>query len=74
MVKRPQFLYPYARYRGTFTPENLLFNANLQEFSYRVMYIANLETAGKLPPQEAYQRLENLWEKLKASRPQPNLD
>ena len=33
--------------RGQVKPENLLFNANLQEFAQRVMVIANLETAGK---------------------------
>lgn len=27
------FLYPHSRYRGQFTPQNLVFDANLQELA-----------------------------------------
>ncbi len=64
------FLYPHSRYRGNFTPENLLFNANLQEFSQRVVYISNLETNGKLTPEESYQQIRILWKQLKKSKKQ----
>lgn len=42
------FLYPRASYRGPVQPEQLVFNANLQEFAHRVSYISNLNTNGKL--------------------------
>lgn len=62
-----QFLYPQSRYRGDVKPQNLVFNANLQEFSQRVGYIANLETNGKLSPQEAYHQIRELWQELENS-------
>ena len=47
------FIYPHSHYRGQVKPENLLFNANLQEFAQRVMVITSLETAGKITPEES---------------------
>jgi hypothetical protein len=66
-MKLNQYLYPHASYRGTIKPENLVFNANLQEFAQRIGYIANLETAGKISPREAYEKANALWESLEAS-------
>lgn len=63
-----QFLSPRSRYYGRFTPQNLAFNANLQEFALRVNTICGLETGGKLTPVEAYQQLQHLWRQLEASR------
>ncbi|NEO42002.1 MAG: hypothetical protein F6J90_39040 [Moorea sp. SIOASIH] len=68
MVDPSDFLHPRSPYHGQFKPENLVFNANLQEFAQRVSYICNLETAGKLPPQEAYQQIKQLWKDLKQSK------
>jgi hypothetical protein len=51
-------------------PENLVFNANLQEFSQRVSYICDLETNGKLTPNEAVQQLRVLWDQLQQSHQQ----
>ncbi len=65
---KEKFLYPTSRYQGDFTPQNLAFNANLQEFAQRVSYICGLETGGKLPPQEAYNQIKALWKQLKKSR------
>ncbi|WP_190473747.1 MULTISPECIES: hypothetical protein [Oscillatoriales] len=62
------FLYPRGRYYGAFTPEQLAFNANLQEFAQKVAYIAALETGGKILPEEAYQKIKSLWKQLKRSR------
>ncbi|HEY9671618.1 MAG TPA: hypothetical protein V6D11_09260 [Waterburya sp.] len=59
------FLYRHRRYHGQFTPEALVFNANLQEFAQRVSYICNLQTNGKLSIEESYQRINELWEQLK---------
>jgi hypothetical protein len=64
------FLLPRSRYRGQVKPENLVFNANLQEFSHRVGYICGLETNGKLSPEESYQEIRALWKSLKHSRKQ----
>lgn len=61
------FLLPRSRYRGQVKPENLVFNANLQEFSQRISYISNLETNGKLSPTEAYQQISELWDTLSRS-------
>ena len=66
--EKEQFLYPRSSYRGEFTPENMLFNANLQEFAQRVSYICNLETAGKLKSGDAYRRIKELWKQLKQSK------
>jgi polyhydroxyalkanoate synthesis regulator phasin len=48
----------------------LVFNANLQEFAQRVSLIANLETSGKLSPEESYKQVKALWKQLKTSKKQ----
>jgi hypothetical protein len=68
MSTKSNFLFPQSRYRGNFKPENLVFNANLQEFSQRVSYITNLETNGKMTPEESYREIKALWKSLKQSK------
>lgn len=70
MADQHNFLYPRSRYRGQVKPENLVFNANLQEFSQRVSYICCLETGGKMTPEESFQEIRSLWKQLKKSRKQ----
>ncbi len=70
MTDRSDFLYPRSRYHGKVKPENLVFNANLQEFAQQVSYICNLETAGKISSEEAYQKIRLLWKQLKQSKKQ----
>lgn len=65
---RHNFLYPHSRYRGQFTPQNLVFDANLQEFAQRVTYICSLETNGKLSPEAAYLEIKEMWQQLKQSK------
>lgn len=65
---KDSFIYPQSRYYGKFKPEYLVFNANLQEFAQRVSYLANLETGGKLSPEEAYNKIKELWHQLKDSK------
>ncbi len=65
---KDRFLFPKHPYHGTFTPEKLIFNANLQEFAQEAEYIAGLHSNGKISTEEAYQRLKRLWHKLKASQ------
>lgn len=65
------FLYPKANYHGDFSPSNpnsLVFDANLQEFAQKVVYICGLETNGKVSTKEAYDRIKQLWRDLKASK------
>ena len=64
------FLYPRSPYYGKAKPQNLVFNANLQEFSQRVSLIANLQTNGKLSPEESYTQVEALWQQLQTSKKQ----
>ncbi len=67
---KDNYLYPRSSYRGNFKPENLVFNSNLQEFAQRVSYICNLETAGKISPEQAYHQIKDLWKLLKHSKHQ----
>lgn len=69
-----KFLYPHRRYYGQVKPENLVFNANLQEFTQKVGYITSLETSGKISPQEAYQQIKTLWKQLKHSKKELGID
>jgi hypothetical protein len=66
--EKDNFFHPIGRYRGEFTPEHLAFNANLQEFAQRVSLICGLETGGKIPPDEAYDSIKELWRNLKESK------
>ena len=69
--KQPEinsFLYSRNRYYGHFSPQDLAFNANLQEFSQRIGYICALETGGKLTSMEAYSQIRQLWKQLKKSK------
>jgi hypothetical protein len=65
---KENFLYPRAPYHGEVKPENLVFNANLQEFAQKVSYICNLETAGKIGNLEAYKKIKSLWKDLRLSK------
>ncbi|HEY9848089.1 MAG TPA: hypothetical protein V6D28_01420 [Leptolyngbyaceae cyanobacterium] len=65
---KDRFLHPHHRYYGHFTPENMTFNANLQEFAQKVTYIAALETGGKLSPEQAYKQIKDLWQQLKQTK------
>ncbi|BAZ00581.1 hypothetical protein NIES37_45760 [Tolypothrix tenuis PCC 7101] len=67
-IIKENFIYPRSRYYGQITPENLLFNANLQEFSQKITYISCLETSGKLSPDEAYRQIKKIWKQLKKSK------
>ncbi|MEH1900583.1 MAG: hypothetical protein V7L04_04000 [Nostoc sp.] len=65
---RSNFLYPRDRYYGQVQPKNLVFNANLQEFAQTISYITNLETGGKLSPEETFSQIEALWKQLERSK------
>jgi hypothetical protein len=65
---KDKFFNPNFRFRGEFTPQNLAFDANLQEFTNRISIICALETGGRISPNEAYQQIKELWEKLDESK------
>lgn len=65
---KENFLYPRSSYYGQFKPEDLVFNANLQEFAQKVGYIVSLQTGGKRTSGEAYTQIKQLWKKLKQSK------
>ncbi|NJO40329.1 MAG: hypothetical protein HC769_01805 [Cyanobacteria bacterium CRU_2_1] len=65
---KDEFFNPQGRYYGEFTPENLAFNANLQEFANRVSIICGLETGGKIAPEDAYKEIKHMWKQLKRSK------
>jgi hypothetical protein len=67
-MNKENFLYPKSKFRGEWTPENVVFDDNLQSFSSQINYICNLENAGKIAPIEAYRRIKNLWKNLKRSK------
>ncbi len=67
-LEKDKLLYPQSRYQGKFTPENLAFNSNLQEFAQKVGYICALETGGKISPGQAYKDVKALWKELKVSK------
>ena len=62
------FLSPYSRYYGEFRIENLIFNANLQEFTQKINYITSLQIAGKVTPEEAYKQIHALYKQLDKSK------
>lgn len=64
------YLYNKDSYYGQVQPENLVFNANLQEFSRKIGYICSLETGGKIAPEEAYKQIKALWKELQSSKKQ----
>jgi hypothetical protein len=61
-------LNPLGRYTSEFTPNNLAFDANLQEFAQQTFYLCNLETNGKITPEETYGQIKQLWRQLEQSK------
>ncbi len=65
---KDKFFLPRATYHGQVKPKNLVFNANLQEFSHKISNIIALETSGKLSPEDACSKIKALWKQLKRSK------
>jgi hypothetical protein len=66
-LTKDQFLYPRSRYGGSVTPENLVFNANLQEFAQKISILSALHTGGKLSSTQVFAQVEQLWQQLERS-------
>ncbi|MEL7142037.1 MAG: hypothetical protein AAFY33_06065 [Cyanobacteria bacterium J06643_4] len=68
-IHKPEdFFMPRSKYRGKFTPQNLIFDSNLQEFAQQVVLLCGLETSGKVSNTEAYNSIKQLWKDLKNSK------
>ena len=65
---KEKFLYPIGNYYGEFTPQNLVFNANLQQFAQQVSYLCSLEANGKITPHDTYDEIKKFWKQLKQSK------
>ncbi|NJM58593.1 MAG: hypothetical protein HC857_15900, partial [Synechococcales cyanobacterium RU_4_20] len=59
MSSTRHFLYPHRSSLSANRPQEILFDANLQEFAQRVGYIASLETGGKLSPKGVHTQAMN---------------
>lgn len=70
MMELKNFLNPRYPYRGSDQPEDILFNANLQEFAQQVSYIAALQSNGKMSAYESYKKIKQQWKKLKKTHKQ----
>ncbi len=71
---KSEFIYPTASYRGEWSPESAVFNANLQEFAQRVAIICNLQTSGKITAKDAYIQIKSLWKQLAISKQELHID
>jgi len=67
-MEKEEFLYPKGLYHGDYSPQNMLFDNNLQEFSQKISIICALETNGKITPQEAYSKIKSMWKELRKSK------
>jgi hypothetical protein len=74
LPSKDEFLSPRSRYYGDFTPENLIFNANLQEFANQIGLVCSLETGGKISGTEAYRQIKQLFKSLKMSNEELGID
>ena len=50
------------------SPEEILFDTNLREFTVKIEHICSLEQNGKISQEEAYRRIRDLWRALKRSK------
>jgi hypothetical protein len=80
MAEKDDFIYPKGKYHGEYSPQNMVFDANLQEFAQRIGIICALENGGKISPRDAYDQIKIVWKELKVSKrnlldaPEENLD
>jgi hypothetical protein len=68
------YLFTPNSYKGKFTPENLIFNSNLQEFSHQVSLISELCSQGVVSAESAYTQIHVLFETLERSKQQLRIE
>jgi transcriptional regulator with AAA-type ATPase domain len=50
------------------TPEEIIFDNNIREFTAKIEHVCGLEQNGKISQREAYRRIRDLWKQLKKSK------
>lgn len=73
MTGKDEFLHPESRYYGDPKPENVVFDAKLQEFASKVDFICCLEIGGKIHTLEAYEQIKTLWQQLDYAKKHPEI-
>ncbi|MEO1430900.1 MAG: hypothetical protein AAFV71_17915 [Cyanobacteria bacterium J06633_8] len=61
------FVYSCSSYHEGFE-KNLVFNADLQEFSQTIINITSLQTGGKISSFQAYLQVKAAYKRLKRSK------
>ncbi|HEY9667095.1 MAG TPA: hypothetical protein V6C91_09830 [Coleofasciculaceae cyanobacterium] len=68
MANRPEFFSHQSNDYNSFTPENIVFDANLREFTQRVNYICYLQKYRKLSPEEVCEEIRSFLQELERSK------
>jgi hypothetical protein len=68
MTSLNEFINPLAKYHGPVKPEQLVFNANLQEFANLVALTVNLQTNNKITAGQAFEKIKVAWNQLADSK------
>jgi hypothetical protein len=53
-----------CNYINCFTPDNLIFDSDLQEFTRKLDILCSLEETGKIKAAQAYEQIKKLCEKI----------
>ncbi len=53
---------------NSFSPEQMLLDANVREFGHTISLICALETGGKITAEEAFVLIKKTWKELHLSR------
>ncbi len=62
------FINPIYQYFGERDPANIVFNNEMQKFSYQINLICILHTKGEMTSESAYQAIEELVSNLEESK------
>ena len=68
MINHASFINPHSHYYGEFTPENLKFHNEMEEFVQEANIISNLAGNGKMSLDQAFSEIEALWKQLIKSK------
>jgi len=68
MVNNASFIHPHSHYHGELTPENVKFHNQMEDFVQEASMISNLAGNGKIPLDEAFSEIEQLWQELMKSK------
>ncbi|MCT7974141.1 DUF7219 family protein [Laspinema olomoucense] len=69
MTAHFQFIDSPNHAHGNRDAEQLIFHQNLQKFSNRVSILSSLATGGKISLEDAFAKMNSLWEELSETVP-----